>query len=288
MKTVAIFYQGRKQVTSEFAAKLTSLLQRRGYEVRSINLLNEGEDCADSSFQGCSLVLVLGGDGTIVHAARVCACLNLPMVGINFGRVGFLTEIEPDEIEVSLAYYLDSDPSVWVDKRTMLQAKLEQDGHTEQFLALNDIVIARGTWPRMVHVKVWIDDYFYNTTYSDGMIVSTATGSTAYNMAAGGPLLHPQVRSIIITPISPHLESNRSLIIPPEACVKLQIFTGSQDGVFSADGQINRDVKNGAIVEVKKSPYVTRFLRRKPPTNFYHVITNKLSSTQSSESHYVT
>lgn len=264
------------------------MLQRRGYEVRSINLLNEGEDCADSSFQGCSLVLVLGGDGTIVHAARVCACLNLPMVGINFGRVGFLTEIEPDEIEVSLAYYLDSDPSVWVDKRTMLQAKLEQDGHTEQFLALNDIVIARGTWPRMVHVKVWIDDYFYNTTYSDGMIVSTATGSTAYNMAAGGPLLHPQVRSIIITPISPHLESNRSLIIPPEACVKLQIFTGSQDGVFSADGQINRDVKNGAIVEVKKSPYVTRFLRRKPPTNFYHVITNKLSSTQSSESHYVT
>lgn len=288
MKTVAIFYQGRKQDTSEFAAKLTSMLQRRGYEVRSINLLNEGEDCADSSFQGCSLVLVLGGDGTIVHAARVCACLNLPMVGINFGRVGFLTEIEPDEIEVSLAYYLDSDPSVWVDKRTMLQAKLEQDGHTEQFLALNDIVIARGTWPRMVHVKVWIDDYFYNTTYSDGMIVSTATGSTAYNMAAGGPLLHPQVRSIIITPISPHLESNRSLIIPPEACVKLQIFTGSQDGVFSADGQINRDVKNGAIVEVKKSPYVTRFLRRKPPTNFYHVITNKLSSTQSSESHYVT
>lgn len=288
MKTVAIFYQGRKQDTSEFAAKLTSMLQRRGYEVRSINLLNEGEDCADSSFQGCSLVLVLGGDGTIVHAARVCACLNLPMVGINFGRVGFLTEIEPDEIEVSLAYYLDSDPSVWVDKRTMLQAKLEQDGHTEQFLALNDIVIARGTWPRMVHVKVWIDDYFYNTTYSDGMIVSTATGSTAYNMAAGGPLLHPQVQSSIITPISPHLESNRSLIIPPEACVKLQIFTGSQDGVFSADGQINRDVKNGAIVEVKKSPYVTRFLRRKPPTNFYHVITNKLSSTQSSESHYVT
>lgn len=288
MKTVAIFYQGRKQDTSEFAAKLTSMLQRRGYEVRSINLLNEGEDCADSSFQGCSLVLVLGGDGTIVHAARVCACLNLPMVGINFGRVGFLTEIEPDEIEVSLAYYLDSDPSVWVDKRTMLQAKLEQDGHTEQFLALNDIVIARGTWPRMVHVKVWIDDYFYNTTYSDGMIVSTATGSTAYNMAAGGPLLHPQVQSNIITPISPHLESNRSLIIPPEACVKLQIFTGSQDGVFSADGQINRDVKNGAIVEVKKSPYVTRFLRRKPPTNFYHVITNKLSSTQSSESHYVT
>jgi NAD+ kinase len=288
LKTVAIFYQGRKQDTSEFAVKLTSMLQRRGYEVRSINLLNEGEDCADSSFQGCSLVLVLGGDGTIVHAARVCACLNLPMVGINFGRVGFLTEIEPDEIEASLAYYLDSDPSVWVDKRTMLQAKLEQDGHTEQFLALNDIVIARGTWPRMVHVKIWIDDYFYNTTYSDGMIVSTATGSTAYNMAAGGPLLHPQVQSSIITPISPHLESNRSLIIPPEACVKLQIFTGSQDGVFSADGQINRDVKNGAIVEVKKSPYVTRFLRRKPPTNFYHIITNKLSSTQSSESHYVT
>lgn len=291
MKTVAIFYQGRKEVTSEFAAKLAPTLQQRGYQVRTINLLNEAEECSESSFRGCELVFVLGGDGTIVHAARVCSCLNLPIVGINFGRVGFLTEIEPQEVEAHLDYYLDSDPSVWIDERTMLSASLEQGGHTEEFLALNDVVIARGTWPRMVHVKIWIDDYFYNTTYSDGIIVSTATGSTAYNMAAGGPLLHPQVQSSIITPIAPHLESDRSLIILPETRVRLQIFTGTQDGIFSADGQMNRKVKNEAIIEVKRSPYVTKFLRRRPPTNFYHVITNKLKSTLSTlpgDSHHDT
>jgi len=178
LKTVAIFYQGRKEVTSDFAAKLAPMLQQRGYQVRTINLLNEAEECSESSFRGCEVVFVLGGDGTIVHAARVCSCLNLPIVGINFGRVGFLTEIEPQEVETHLNYYLDSDPSVWVDERTMLSASLEQGGHTEEFLALNDVVIARGTWPRMVHVKIWIDDYFYNITYSDGIIVSTATGST--------------------------------------------------------------------------------------------------------------
>src|SRR5512146_2843244 len=104
------------------------------------------------------------------------------------------------------------------------------------------------------------------------MILSTATGSTAYNMSVGGPLLHPQVQSCVLTPIAPHLASDRSLILPPEAKVKLQIFTGSQNGVFSADGQMNREVKDGATITIQKSPYVTKFLRRRPPTYFYQII----------------
>jgi NAD+ kinase len=290
VKTIAIFYQGRKTDTSAFAAKLAPKLRQSGHEVRIVDTLNEGEECPETSFQGCDIVLVLGGDGTIVHTARVCACAEIPIVGINFGRVGFLTELEPDEIDTKLDYYLNGDSSVWIDERAMLDATLQQNGYAEQFLALNDIVIARGTWPRMVQIKVWVDDYFYNTTYADGMIVSTATGSTAYNMAVGGPLLHPQVWSSVLTPIAPHLEADRSLIIPPQASVKLQIFTGSQDGVFSADGQMNREIKNGATISVKKSPHSTKFLRRRPPTYFYEIITNKLNrdSTQSSESNHVT
>jgi NAD+ kinase len=131
-------------------------------------------------------------------------------------------------------------------------------------------------WPRVVEIRTEVDDYYYNTTYADGIILSTATGSTAYNLAVGGPLLHPQVQSIVFTPIAPHLASNRSLILPPEATVKLQILTGSQNGVFSADGQMNREVKNGATVTVKKSQYVAQFLRRRPPTYFYQIITAKL------------
>jgi len=288
VQTIAIFYQGRKQDTSNFAVQLSSILRQQGYTVRAIDLREEDQERPDFSFQGCDLVLVLGGDGTIIHAARLCSRIDVPMVGINFGRVGFLTELEPDELPTELGYYLNGDASVWIDKRAMLSAVLHQDGQSEEFLALNDIVIARGTWPRVVQVHVWIDDHYYNTSYADGMILSTATGSTAYNMSVGGPLLHPQVQSCVLTPIAPHLASDRSLILPPEAKVKLQIFTGSQNGVFSADGQMNREVKDGATITIQKSPYVTRFLRRRPPTYFYQIINAKLKSdgTHHATEHY--
>jgi NAD+ kinase len=278
LKAIAIFYQGRKEATSEVANRLIPLLQQQGHEVRVVDIRFEGEEMPDPSLKGHDLALVLGGDGTILHAARICAFAGIPIVGVNFGRVGFLTELEPGEIESQLPYYLNGDKSVWVDKRAMLLALLHQDGESEEFLALNDIVIARGTWPRVVQMRIWIDDYYYDTTYADGVIVSTATGSTAYNLAVGGPLLHPQVQSTVISPIAAHLASNRSLILPPEADIKLQIFTGSQDGVFSADGQMNREIKNGARVTVRKSQYVTQFLRRRKPTHFYQIIKAKLKS----------
>jgi NAD+ kinase len=290
VKTIAIFYQGLKEDTARFAAQLAPMLEKQGHRVRSVDIRNEGPECADSSFQGYDMALVLGGDGTIVHAARLCACINLPIIGIDFGRVGFLTELEPTEVEKDLSYFLNGDKSVWVDERAMLRGVLKQDGREEEFLALNDIVIARGTWPRGVRINVWVDNYYYNTTYADGMILSTATGSTAYNMAVGGPLLHPQVRSLVLSPISPHLAANRSLVLQPEAQVRLQIFTNAQNGVLSADGQLNREVKDGATVTVEKSPYITRFLRRRPPTYFYQIINAKLKNDgmPASESHHVT
>ncbi len=280
MKAIAIFYQGRKQDTSEVATQLISALQQQGYEVRGIDSRYEGEETPDPIIKGCNLALVLGGDGTILHAARLCAYADIPIVAVNFGRVGFLTELEPGEVLSELPCYLKREDPVWTDRRAMLKATLEQDGQREEFLALNDIVIARGTWPRVVQIRIWIDDYFYSTTYADGIVVSTATGSTAYNMSVGGPLLHPQVQSSVLTPIAPHLASDRSVILHPDAAIKLQIFTGSQHGVFSADGQMNREVKNGATVMVQKSQYVTTFLRRRPPTYFYQKINAKLKDDE--------
>lgn len=275
-KTIGIFFQGRKQNTSDVAFRLTRMLQQEHYAVRTIDIRREAEETPDLSLRGCDLVIVLGGDGTILHAARLSSYLNIPILGVNFGRVGFLTELEPDELEPQLHYYLNNDPSVWVDKRAMLHAVLEQDGQQEEFLALNDVVIARGMWPRVVQIDINIDENHYSTTHADGIIISTATGSTAYNMAVDGPLLHPQVQSSLITPIAPHLESDRSLIVPPEACIRLTISTGSQNGVFSADGQINRVVVDGATVVVRRSEHVTKFLRRRPPTYFYQIIHAKL------------
>jgi len=290
LKAVAIFYQGRKEAPSEAAQQLIPLLRKHGYEVRTIDSRSEGEVTPDLSLKGFELAIVLGGDGTILHAARICAFADIPIVGVNFGRVGFLTELEPDEVQEKLHYYLRNDESVWIDKRAMLHATLEQNGQCEDFLALNDVVIARGTWPRVVQVRITIDDYYYSTTFADGVIISTATGSTAYNLAVGGPLLHPQVKSTVITPIAPHLASDRSLVLPPEAQIQLQILTGSQDGVFSADGQINRSIKDGATVTIHRSKYVTQFLRRRPPTYFYQITNDKLrqDSTQAAEDHHAT
>ncbi|HEV2582412.1 MAG TPA: NAD(+)/NADH kinase [Ktedonobacteraceae bacterium] len=279
-KTIAIFFQGRKQNTSDVAFRLTRMLQQQQHIVRTIDIREESEETPDRFLVGCDVAIVLGGDGTILHAARLCAFLNIPIVGVNFGRVGFLTELEPDELETSLPYYLNHDPSVWIDRRAMLHAELEQDGRREAFLALNDVVIARGTWPRVVKIEITIDENHYNTTHSDGIIISTATGSTAYNMAVGGPLLHPQVQSSVITPIAPHLESDRSLIVQPEAMIKLCISTGSQNGVFSADGQMNREIIDGATILVRNSKHVTQFLRRRPPTYFYQIIHAKLDGDE--------
>ncbi|HVU68266.1 MAG TPA: NAD(+)/NADH kinase [Ktedonobacteraceae bacterium] len=275
-KAIAILYQGRKQDTSELARQLAPQLQAQGHDVRVVDMRDEDEEQADFRLDDCDFALVLGGDGTILHATRLCAPAGIPLLGVNFGRVGFLTELEPDEVTEHLPLYIERDQSVWLDERAMLSAELHQDGGQEEFLALNDIVIARGTWPRVVEIHIWVDDYFYNKTYADGIILSTATGSTAYNMAVGGPLLHPQVESSVLTPIAPHLAFDRSLILQPEARVRLQIFTGTQDGVFSADGQMNREIKNGATVNVRKSQYTARFLRRRPPTYFYQIISAKL------------
>jgi len=290
VNTIAIFYQGRKQETSNVAAQLAPMLQQQGHEVRIIDISKEMEEGDDPSLHGCDVVIVLGGDGTILNAARLCAIAHVPLVGVNFGRVGFLTELEPNELTSQLDHYLERDHSVWTDNRALLHAVLEQDGKKEDFLALNDIVIARGTWPRVVNMKVWIDDHHYSNTYADGMILSTATGSTAYNMAVGGPLLHPQVKSIVLTPIAPHLAFDRALILQPEARVKIQIFTNSQSGVFSADGQMNREIQDGATITIQRSEYEAQFLRRRPATYFYQVITQKLinDSTKATEDEHAT
>src|SRR5437016_5806539 len=136
VKAIALFFLGLKHDTSEVANQLIPTLELQGYEVRSIDSRYDGEETPDRLIKGCDLALVLGGDGTILHAARLCAYANLPIVAVNFGRVGFLTELEPGEVFNELPYYLKREDSVWIDKRTMLHATLDQDGQQEEFLAL--------------------------------------------------------------------------------------------------------------------------------------------------------
>jgi NAD+ kinase len=271
--TVGIVYQERSQAAHEMAERLATQLRQAGREVWLSALLKGAGVCIDC-LPGTDVLLVLGGDGTILSAARMCASDRIPILGVNFGRVGFLTELEPTEVEEQLPLYLSGD--YWVDERAMLLGEVQGDGAPQQMIALNDIVLVRGAEPRIIRIKVWLDGHYYNTTVADGIIISTATGSTAYNLAAGGPILHPQVRSSVITPVAPHLVADRSLILEPGAVITLELEAGSGSAILSADGQINMEIHPGTQVAIRNNAHVTRFLRRRPPTYFYRILSAKL------------
>jgi NAD+ kinase len=273
MRTVGILYQERSEGAGSLANVLAETLRADGRTVWQ-EALQKHDPQASEHLAGTQVVLVLGGDGSLLSAARMCAEEGIPLLGINFGRVGFLTELEPTEVEEKLPLYLDGD--YWIDERAMLQAEVENGRDHLRFIALNDMVVVRGAEPRVIRVKVWLDGHYYNTTVADGIIVSTATGSTAYNLAAGGPILHPQVRSSVLTPIAPHLAADRSLILEPNAITTLELQPGSDGAILSADGQHNLLLNSGTQVIIRSSQFVTRFLRRRPPTHFYRILSAKL------------
>ncbi len=272
IQAIGILYKEHHPGAVTMAETLAETLRASGREVWRMS--GRDPEHMDGRLDHTDLVVVLGGDGSIISAARACSPRNVPILGVNFGRVGFLSELEPDAVVEQLPLYLDG--SCWIDERSMLRAELETHSGTIEVNALNDVVVARGAEPHVIHVKVLIDGFEYNTTVADGVIVSTATGSTAYNLAAGGPILHPQVRSSVLTPISPHLVADRSLVLEPGAVIILEPQLGADGAVLSADGQLNYHITQGNRVRVFTSEHVTRFLRRRSPTAFYRILTAKL------------
>ncbi len=272
LESIGVVYVETSPPAVEMMETLRRTLADQGRRVWACHSRADG--ALEDQLAGTDAVLVLGGDGTILSVARRCAEQHVPILGVNFGRVGFLTELEPGEVDEKLPLYLDG--NFWMDERSMLRAEVESHGTTHTLTALNDIVLVRGGEPRVIRVKIWIDGHLYNSTVADGVIISTATGSTAYNLSAGGPILHPQVRSKVLTPIAPHLVADRSLILEANATITMELQPRSTGAVLSADGQINVDVAVGNQVTVTSSVHTTRFLRRRPPTWFYRILSAKL------------
>lgn len=272
IQSVGILYKEHNQGAVSMSKTLVETLRARGRTVWTASARDP--EHLDGRLEQTDLVIVLGGDGSIISAARSCAQRAVPILGVNFGRVGFLTELEPDEVAEALPRYLDGD--CWIDERSMLRAELEASGGTISHIALNDVVVLRGAEPHIIRVKVWIQGFEYGLIAADGVIVSTATGSTAYNLAAGGPILHPQVRGCVLTPIAPHLVADRSLVLESGSVITLETQAGSDGALLSADGQMNYPLAPGSRVRVTTSEHVTRFLRRRSPTAFYRVLSAKL------------
>ena len=277
---VGILYHPMVEATQIKAKELQEFLDSRGVSVWLCSAW-EGET-ARAQLNDTGLILTVGGDGTILRAAQVVIPRMTPITGINLGKLGFMTELSAGEAVEELPPLLAGEG--WIDERTMLQAELSA---TEQepriFHALNDIVVARGAIARVVYVEASIDDKHLTTYKADGVIVATATGSTGYSLAAGGPILYPQSRDFLLVPIAPHLSSAFATVLPSTAIVKLCITTVHQ-ATLSIDGHINLPLSSGDIITVKHSPNTARFLRIHPKTSFYGSLEERLKGKQQSES----
>ncbi len=266
MKRIGILYHPLREKARDLSQSVEEFLSSKG--VSSWRCSAWDEDKAKPRVAGTELILSIGGDGTILHSARIVASVSVPIVGINLGRLGFITEIDGNEVFSHLPGLLKG--KGWIEERAMLEAQVAD----RSLHALNDVVL-HSVAVRLVNLEAKIDGTVLTTYRADGVIVATATGSTSYSLASGGPILHPQSREIVLQPVSCHLGLSRALILPPQSTVDLKIARGEKV-VLSIDGQVELPLSAGENVRVKVSPYVARFLRIHKPDYFYSSLWQKL------------
>ena len=225
----------------------------------------------------CDLIVVLGGDGTLIGmAARIAqASVDVPILGVNFGSLGFLTEITLDELYESLEAVLDG--TATVDRRMMLHARTHRGGsiHADR-LVLNDVVITKGALSRIIELSVAVDGRAVMRVRADGLIVGTPTGSTAYNLAAGGPIVHPQLDAVLLTPIAPHILTNRPVIVPASSAIRVQPVMDNLPEVFvTFDGQSGHPLDAEDVIEIVRAQR-TLPLVRAPRRSYFDTLRQKL------------
>ena len=235
------------------------------------NLLGERE-----LFQLSDLILVLGGDGTILQTARPAALFGKPILGINLGRLGFLAEAEMADCE----FILDalSSGAYQIEKRMMLEAELLRDGRQiSRSIALNDMAVAKGSYARILHLKVEIDGEFVNRYAADGLLVSSPTGSTAYSLSAGGPIIYPGIECLLMTPVCPHTLNSRPIVTSSCSRIAIEVIDKNRDIQLTIDGQEAVSLQEGDRIVISKSSHVTQLIRLSG-YGFFNLLRSKLSA----------
>lgn len=214
--------------------------------------------------------VVLGGDGTLLRAAKDLALLDAPILGVNLGHLGFLTEVEVPEVYAALAAVVRGE--FVLDERKLLTARVIRGDRTlAEFEAMNDVVVAKGPFARLIHLETFVDSAYVTTYPADGAIIATPTGSTAYSLSAGGPILTPDLDVMVLTPICPHSFFDRSIVLSRRQEVRIRIRTVHRDTLVTIDGQEVHPLEDGDEVVVVASPTSIRLIRR-PGWSFFHVL----------------
>jgi NAD+ kinase len=273
IRRVGIVVKARLPGVDERVSKLTAWLRDRGVEA-----VNDQEIARERLPNEVDLVIVLGGDGTLLAMAdRIGqAGRDIPILGVNFGSLGFLTEIRIDELYPSLETVLNG--TARYDERLMLHAEAARAGQApDRRIVLNDVVFAKTALSRMIELSVSVSGSFVTRVKADGLIIASPTGSTAYNLAAGGPIVHPVVDALVLTPIAPHTLTNRPVIIPASALIEVQPLVESEsDDVFvTYDGQTGYALRHSDIVRVQRAKQTLRLVKA-PARTYFEVLREKL------------
>lgn len=281
IKTVGIVVKPNHTEAWQTARELSNWLETRGVAIIGEPYAESGkpdpssEHTAGSSDRfDADLIIVLGGDGTMISTARLIGDRQVLVLGVNYGSLGYLTEFRIEEMFPALETILGGDYDV--DSRVMLRAgHFRDDELIAQGRVLNDVVINKAALARIIEIEVDLDGQFVNSFRSDGLIVSTPTGSTAYNLSAGGPIIYPSMNAVVVTPICPFTLTNRPIVIPDSSEIELKLVNEAENVVLTLDGQIGYTMIAGDRVIIRKSR--TTFNIVQPPNrNYFDVLRNKL------------
>ena len=279
IKSVGICLKDNQPQAQETVAELARWLQARGVHVRADAQCADWADVEPMSREDVAaqveLVIALGGDGTLLSVARVVGARSVPILGVNLGRLGFLAEVDPEELYPVLERALVGEAEMV--RRMRLDVRLEREGEAIlQILALNEAVVTHGQLPRVIDVEAWVDGQHVTTYHADGLIVATATGSTAYSLSAGGPLLVPDLEAIMLTPICPHSLTQRPVVLPQGAAIEIVPKVGTEEMALTVDGQAGMSILvEGDRVRVRQSDHPIEIVAS-PSRNRYEILQTKL------------
>ncbi|HLW52567.1 MAG TPA: NAD(+)/NADH kinase [Candidatus Angelobacter sp.] len=280
MKRAAIISKQGKPELGRVAVEVTGWLRKHGYALTVDAVTSEfcpGCEVAereDLARTRPDFVIVLGGDGTLLSAARNVAIANIPILGVNLGSLGFLTEIRQDEISEALAA-VDSGRCE-VSPRCMLHCQVQREGKCiANYDALNDVVLNQQAVARITEFEVRVNGVFVSIYKADGLIISTPTGSTAYSLAAGGPILAPDVPGFVVTPVASHALTNRPLVVQDTATIEIRLMVTRENAFLTVDGQLGVPLEEHDVVQCRKSKYDVKLFKL-PERNFFQVLRSKL------------
>jgi NAD+ kinase len=272
IERIGILYHPKIPETQGVAHEIAAFVGRLGVNAWLASTWDEPR--VRDQVEYLDLALVLGGDGSTLRTARMVAQHEIPIVGLNMGRLGFLSELTPQDWREKLPRILEGD--FWVERRMMLGAEARRNNNTfGEYEALNDVVVSRGSLARMIRVHTHIDGGHLATYAADGMIVSTPTGSTAYALAVGGPILPPELHNILLIPIAPHLSMERAIVLSEGVVLDLRIHT-DHEAILTVDGQFALALADGDRVVVRAYPHKARFARVQERTYFYKTLMARL------------